>query len=188
VWSGYLEAGAFLLNLLQAANDPRLSQYFALNAEGQYVGADPGETVDPSAISPLSAERLAPDFRQPFVTWAENQLIIAEAAYQTGNAGLALASLEAVRADAGLSPITPAPTGAALLDAILTEKYIRTFQSPEAWNDYRRTCFPLLKPAPGASAIPARILYPLSERNANPNVPPPSGQPLRNWNDPTPCP
>jgi len=36
--------------------------------------------------------------------------------------------------------------------------------------------------------IPGRLLYPLQERQTNPNVPLPSQQPARNWNDPNPCP
>ena len=39
----------------------------------------------------------------------------------------------------------------------MTEKYIRLFQNPEAWSDYRRTCIPALTPASGTSSIPARL-------------------------------
>ena len=68
----------------------------------------------------------------------------------------------------------------------MTEKYIRLFQSPETWSDYRRTCLPALVPAPGSAFIPARFVYPLSERNANTSIP--DAGPLQNWNDPNPCP
>jgi starch-binding outer membrane protein, SusD/RagB family len=183
-WVDYLSAGKALLDLLQSTGDPRLSEYFDPNADGDFVGADPGEDVGVSP-SPLSSTRLDPAFPQPLATWAENQLIIAEAAFQSGDEGTARTSLDAVRADAGLGSVGGV-SGAALLQAIMTEKYIRTFQSPEAWNDYRRTCLPALAPAPGSTFIPGRLTYPLSERNANSSIP--DGGPLRNWNDPNPCP
>jgi starch-binding outer membrane protein, SusD/RagB family len=184
-WRDYLSAGKALLDLLQNTGDTRLAEYFDPNGSGDFVGADPGDDIAVSP-SPLSSIRLDPSFAQPLATWAENQLIIAEAAHQTGDDGTARTSLDAVRADAGLGPIGGGVTGPALLQAIMTEKYIRLFQNPETWSDYRRTCLPALVPAPGSTFIPARFVYPLSERNANTSIP--DGGPLRNWNDPNPCP
>ena len=184
-WQDYLSAGKALLDLLQSTDDPRLSEYFDPNADGDFVGADPGQDIG-VAPSPLSATHLDPSFRQPLATWAENQLIIAEAANQTGADPVARASLNAVLLDAGLAPVGSGVSGAALLQAIMTEKYIRLFQSPESWSDYRRTCLPALVPAPGSTFIPARFVYPLSERNANTSIP--DGGPLQNWNDPNACP
>ena len=183
-WQDYLSAGKALLDLLQSTDDPRLSEYFDPNADGDFVGADPGQDIG-VAPSPLSATHLDPSFRQPLATWAENQLIIAEAANQTGADPVARASLNAVLLDAGLAPVGSGVSGAALLQAIMTEKYIRLFQSPESWSDYRRTCLPALVPAPGSTFIPARFVYPLSERNANTSIP--DGGPLQNWNDPNAC-
>jgi hypothetical protein len=183
-WVDYLSAGKALLDLLQSTLDPRLSEYFDPNADGVFVGADPGQDIGVSP-SPLSVTRLDASFRQPLATWAENQLIIAEAASQAADDVTARASLDAVRAEAGLGPVGGGG-GPALLLAIMAEKYIRLFQSPEAWSDYRRTCIPPLVPAPGSTFIPARVVYPLSERNANTGIP--DGGPLQNWNDPNPCP
>lgn len=185
-WPDYLSAGSALLNLLQSTADPRLSEYFAPNGAGNFVGANPGDISTGGSRSPLSPTRLDAAFPQPLATWAENQLIIAEAANQTGDDGTARTSLDAVRADAGLGPIGGGVSGAALLQAIMTEKYIRLFQNPEVWSDYRRTCLPALTPASGSTSIPARLAYPLSERNANASIP--DGGPLQNWNDPNPCP
>jgi starch-binding outer membrane protein, SusD/RagB family len=184
-WQDYLSAGKVLLDLLQGSGDPRLAEYFDPNPSGTFVGADPGEDIG-IAPSPLSSTRLDPSFAQPLATWAENQLIIAEAANQSADDVTARAALDAVRADAGLGPIGAGVAGPALLQAIMTEKYIRLFQNPETWSDYRRTCLPALVPAPGSTFIPARFVYPLSERNANTNIP--DGGPLQNWNDPSPCP
>lgn len=182
----YMRAGRFMVNLLQQRNDPRLALYFSPNQQGEFVGAAPAEAVQ-SEHSLLSATRAAPGFDQPMVTWAETQLIIAEAAFQTGDAGAARSALNAVRADLGLPAIGGGVTGQPLLEAIMIEKYISLFQNPEAWNDYKRTCLPQLTPAAGRTALPGRLLYGVDERNANPNIPPPSAQPARNANDPNPC-
>ena len=66
----------------------------------------------------------------------------------------------------------------------MLEEYIADFQSIEAWNLYKRTCTPNLKPVVAGRKIPARFPYDISERNTNTNIPPLSGQPVRNANDP----
>lgn len=177
--SGYISAGQFLVDLLRTTNDPRLPLYFSSNG-GAFLGAPPGGGA--GAFSTLSATRLDPSFRQPMVTYAENQLIIAEAALQTGQQSIADAAFNAERASQGV----PGKSGVTLND-IITEKYIALFQQIEPWNDYKRTCLPAITPAQ-ASGVPGRLLYPSSaERNANQNVPPPAEQPARNWNQPNGC-
>jgi starch-binding outer membrane protein, SusD/RagB family len=177
----YMRAGKTLVDTMLARNDPRLPNYFSRNQQGQFVGAAEGE---PQAAkhSTLSVLRLSPSYSQPLVTWAENQLIIAEAAYKTGNTGLATSALNLVRQGVGLGPVSA--SGSALLHAIMIEKWITLFQNIEALNDYRRTCSPNLVPAGGASTIPGRIFYAFSERNTNPNIPAPEAQDERNPLDP----
>jgi hypothetical protein len=182
-WVDYLSAGKFLVDLLQSTSDPRLPDYFDRNSAGNFVGAAPGEDVSVNP-STLSSTRLAGDFSPPYVTYAENQLILAEAQYRLGDETAAFDHLSNALVAAGLTPPGSAPTGTALLEAIMTEKYIALFQNFEVWNDYKRTCLPALTPAPGSPAIPARTTYPLSERNANSNIP---ADPLQNWNDPNGC-
>src|SRR5437588_7967130 len=104
-------------------------------------------------------------FRQPLVTYQENQLILAEAYNQTANDAAALAHLDSARAVPGLSALVGI-TGAALLDSIMTEKYVALFQNIEVWNDYRRTCRPPLTPYNTGSVnpqwrckIPRRLFY-----------------------------
>lgn len=178
----YIRAGKTLVDTMKARNDPRLDDYFAPADGGTISGAVQGATYDPATQSALSASRGAPGFDQPLVTWEENQLILAEAAYHAGTPGQAQTALNAVRQHFGLGSISP--TGGALLHAIMIEKWIALFQNIESYSDYRRTCVPNLAPAGGADAIPARVLYAFTERNTNPNVPPPAEQPLRNDNDP----
>ena len=175
--SGYISAGQFLVNLLMSTNDPRLALYFSSPFAGAPVGGGAG------TFSTLSATRLDPAFRQPMVTYAENELIIAEAALQTGQQSMADAAFNAERAAQGVPP----KSGVTLND-IITEKYIALFQQIEPWNDYKRTCIPAITPAQ-PSGVPGRLLYPSSaERNANKNVPPPDQQPPRNWDQPNACP
>jgi Starch-binding associating with outer membrane len=141
------------------------------------------------------------DFRQPAITYAETQLIGAEAAFQGGGEAAAQPFLDAARANRAygargsttnvFQPLAPVP---ATLQNIMEEKYLAQYLNLEAWNDYKRTCLPSLAPAPpinsnapGSSPIPGRVPYGISEINANPNTP--NAQPTgRNPNDPEPCP
>jgi hypothetical protein len=182
-----LVAGARLVQIMQAQNDPRLPEYFAKNAAGTYGGYDVAtqQTVggDPSTIA--NSGRNVPTFAQPIITYDENQLILAEAAFHAGDIANAAIALNNVRSRYGKS-IIAAPT----LNDIMTEKYIALFQNIEYWNDYKRTCLPTLTPALGRSVVPGRIPYGITEVQTNPNTPPDPGATLitgRNANDPNSC-
>jgi hypothetical protein len=182
----YMRPGKFLVDLMNARNDPRRAEYFQLNASGQYGGAAPGQGLS-GAISNLGLTRLDPDYDQPILTYEETLAIIAEAAYQTGNIALARQALDALIATYGGSAVGGGLSGAALLERILEEKYIALFQSYEVYNDWKRTCYPNLTPATDAAGgnIPARFTYPVAERSSNPdNIPDAGAQPRRNANDP----
>jgi hypothetical protein len=200
--SGYIGAGAFLVDLLAggpapvftAPADPRLAEYYSpLDTviggvhKTYFRGAPPtgGGGNWSSLADARGGGATGEDFRQPIVTYAENQLIIAEAELQGGDNGAAIAAYNAERASQGV----PAWSGGAItLSDIITEKYIADFQEIEVYNDWKRTCLPALQAATN-SGIPGRILYPLSaERNAYGNVPPPDQQPPRNWDQPNACP
>jgi SusD/RagB-like outer membrane lipoprotein len=193
---GDIRAGHVLVQLLKDRNDPRLTAYFAVNAQGnvwglnqnnQLVGAPTGQNASEINI----AVRRAPDFRQPIVTWAENQLIMAEAKVRLGDP-TALTHVNNVRTAVGMTALV----GPATLTDVMLEKYVALFQNIEVWNDYKRTCIPTLARYQTATEIPGRLPYGSVERTANPNIPLPSAYPagttgvsaLRNWNDPTQCP
>jgi len=203
-------AGKRLADIMNARSDPRLPQYFAKNALGTYGGDDPnvaqpGNTVSPlNGLSPNVSGRMCPTastcgaFRQPLVTYQENELILAEAYNQTGNDVAALTHLNNARAVPGLSAVVGI-TGPALLDSIMTEKYVALFQNIEVWNDYRRTCRPALTPYNTGSVnpqwrgkIPGRLFYSGTEMNVNSHIPDPGTQiatnGFRNPNDPADCP
>jgi hypothetical protein len=179
----YMRAGRNFVQLLQERNDPRLAQYFS-PVGNQFAGSRPATGADFATSSTISATRGAANFNQPLITYAETQLIMAEAAFRTAQPGVALTHLNNVRSAAGLGAI--AATGDALLREILTEKHIAVFQTVEVWNDYKRTCFPNITPPQGRK-VPGRLYYGSAERNVNPNIPRPAEQQQRNANDPGLC-
>jgi hypothetical protein len=166
---GDLAIGTTLDTILVRRNDPREAEYFAPSGNPRW----------------LSDERGADDFQQPYVTYDENTLIWAEAAYRTGDQVTALGKLNEERANHGLAPEVVA--GQALLNEILIEKYIVNFQlGEEAWNDYKRTCTPNLVPTAAGLPIPGRLYYDATEANTDTNIPDPGVgvNGLRNKNDP----
>ena len=190
-----LVAGKRLVDIMKARNDPRLPQYFGRNAGNGFGGDDVNAAQSADSVSAVDGARNSPTFQQPFVTYAENELILAEAYNRTANDALALTHLNNERAAAGLA--ATAGAGAALLDSIMTEKYVAMFQNIEVWSDYRRTCRPVITPYANASPVyggkvPGRFYYGQNERNTNSNIPAPSAQlatnGFRNRNDPTACP
>ncbi len=185
----YIRAGKYLIDLLTAINDPRLDIYFATDNNGNFTGADPGEAnTDASNLSDFWLEKDRPT---DILTFTETSLIWAECSYKTGDEASALAELNIARraqeqkyglAENSLG-IAAGLNGQALIEAIMTEKYISGFMNPESYNDWKRTNLPAIIPFNGKS-VPRRLYYSDNERNANPNIPPPSQQPLRNENDP----
>src|SRR5689334_9987283 len=144
-----------------------------------YVGDD-FNTPPPPPVSEFNClpPRFHADARIPYVSYVENELILAEAYNQTGNDALALTHLNNARAAVPLSPLAGL-TGATLLDSIMIEKYAAMFQNIESINDYRRTCIPALVHSANSEGflnVPGRLLYSQIERNVNPNVPLPSVQ------------
>jgi hypothetical protein len=113
----------------------------------------------------------------PFVTYQENELILAEAYDKTGNAALAQTHLgNAYAAVPGLASRATGVVDPALLDSIMREKWVTMFQNVEALMDYERTCLPAsVKVASGnflnIGYIPGRLFYPNAERNLQPHIP-----------------
>ena len=195
-----LVAGKALVDIMNGRADPRLPSYFGKNALGGYGGEDVNVAQPGNTVSPLSGSKRMTDgsFRQPLVTYQENELILAEAYNQTGSDPLALTHLNNARAVVPL-PALVGITGAALTDSIMIEKYVTLFQNIEAWNDYRRMCIPALvaDTLPSVNPqfrhkIPGRLFYSGSEGNVNPHIPDPSTQistnGFRNPNDTADCP
>jgi hypothetical protein len=189
IWSLFNEArtdlagNERLIAVMRTRNDPRLAAYFAVADDGQYRGANQfGLGAGPwSGLNRVT--RVPRTFRQPFISWAENQFIIAEAQFGLSNPGAALTAVNAVRSAIGMAPLT----GTITLEQIMVEKWIAQFQNIDAYSDWRRTCFPRLgpggpNPAAPVAAVPSRFPYGNTERLQNPNIPLPSAAPAKNWN------
>jgi hypothetical protein len=142
------------------------------------VAGDQGDSIATFSVATHS------DAEWGFITFAENQMLRAEAQYRQGSGGPALTTLNNYRAtlDHGNLPSVGALVGVPLLTAILREKFIHQFFNPEIWNDYLRTCYPNI-PLPLAynasiPYVPARLPVGYTEQSTNPNVPAqPDGNP-----------
>ncbi len=195
IWAEFLStrqdivAGNTLIQILKARNDPRLAAYFDANAKGQFIGSDQNNVAVPKDSAPSvinTGVRRQFAFRQPIVTWAENQLILAEAKYMTGDSAGAVVNVDAVRTAVGM----PALGNVSFTD-VMTEKYIAMYQNIDVWSDYKRTCIPALTPFGTATEVLGRLPYGSAERTSNPHIPLPSAypagttgsSPVRNWND-----
>ncbi|HKP76957.1 MAG TPA: SusD/RagB family nutrient-binding outer membrane lipoprotein, partial [Longimicrobiaceae bacterium] len=196
--SGYVAAGALMVDSLTARADPRLAIYFT---GPPYVGSKPGQ--DNGSASPLnigSGGIAEASNGLPLISCAETQFIIAEAQYRLGATAAANTALQngitCQESHFGVNiPNPPALTGTALFHEIMMQKYFALFLNMEAWNDYKRTCEPNV--AAGVKAggslaskpIPARVFYGESERQSNDNLSAPGtgNNGLRNRNDPVSC-
>lgn len=179
--AGYLQMGAALVNLMNSTNDPRRSFYMTLDAAGAYSGTVAGtDDVSTSKIGTYFASAGAPS---PMVTYVEAKFIEAEAAFRSGNTNTAADAFnEAVKAHITLVTGASDPTFEAAqasetsstitLEKIMTQKYVAMFTQIEVWADWRRTNIPALTPCSNGviSAIPRRLVTPISERNYNTNA------------------
>jgi len=187
--AGDVEPAATHINLVKAAGESSmLPTYYipGVGAGGSYFGAAAGSNVDPYDLI-LNQDSIAtfevtndPSAEWPFVSYAENQMLRAEAQYRTGATAAAITTLNAYRATVGASAL--APTTWHILEDILREKFIHEFYNMEPWNDYVRTCYPNIPQPigvnPTANYVPARLPVADDEQQSNPNVPAqPAGNP-----------
>ncbi|MFN5217274.1 MAG: SusD/RagB family nutrient-binding outer membrane lipoprotein [Sphingomonadales bacterium] len=124
----------------------------------------------------------------PIVSHIENELILAECTYRSGDAATALDHLNNVRAEnaatiggqydaydaADFGPgkmVTGVTQRKALLKEILTEKYVSLYGQIEPWCDLRRTQNEIGVVPYKGTQIPQRFLVPQDEINANKNAP-----------------
>ncbi|MBN8826726.1 MULTISPECIES: SusD/RagB family nutrient-binding outer membrane lipoprotein [unclassified Spirosoma] len=199
------------LNLLNSLNDPRLPIFFT-KPSTNYVTIDNGfRGTLPTPVANWSRYnkyvtgnsgegpvRLVTNFQRAF--------ILAEAALRLGTPGdpqalytegiKASMTLAGLTADQITAYLTANPTVATLsgtneekIAQIITQKYIAwTGNGLEAWNDYRRTGYPVLQQSQNAAGIdgtrPVRAVYINNELQQNPNFPNPAPQSnVRVWWD-----
>lgn len=191
--AGGVVLAKYFVDLLVANNDPRLQILAAPGLEGDYVGRQSGTSpaTDPTiyaAVSPnvggfIEADdetgKSAPVY---LATYSEALFIKAEATLIKSGPVAAQPVLKmAIEANMDLLKVDPADKNVytaihSVLDPVtplktlITEKYVSSFLSLEAYNDWRRTGFPVLNVVPNAFRpyIPQRFPYPSQEITSNP--------------------
>ena len=190
-----------LLNLMRGLNDTvRLSKLFT-KPNGVFTGFDNGATVTAPAVATRSqygAYFVGATGNAPLhvLTYAQVQFILAESALVLGTSGDANTYYQnaikahmqkiGMTADEITNYFTTNPTVVTLAGTtedmrkqVITQKYISNIGNGiEAWNDYRRTGYPVLALPnnPGGddpTVIPARLPYANAELSNNPNAPSP---------------
>ncbi|MCF7826783.1 MAG: SusD/RagB family nutrient-binding outer membrane lipoprotein [Candidatus Marinimicrobia bacterium] len=181
-------AGTLLADLLKQDNDGRLTIYFDPQSafNDTIVGLAPGNPPPPYA-SQLNKNTVGSEtWGVPWVSWHENQFIIAECQYQLGQEPDALITLNHILEilEARWQEYDPqcqlpryqSLSGANLLEAIMNEKYKALFLNMQTLSDWRRTGYPHFVDLQGNSTecdngIPRRFPYPELEKKTNSHVP-----------------
>ncbi len=197
---GYMTADAsYLYGLLKEGNVDyrgnsktdeagRLAWFF--DDTGACAGYIYGEIVDPNWCDGAFSF----DASFPLFTYAENQLILAEAKTRGNQDADALTHLNNVRAyndatygasagayasydmadfEVGGMMHNGTSANSSLLEEVLEEKYVSMCGQIEGFTDLRRTDNLIGVPPTKGTTIPERFLYPQSEINSNPSTPSP---------------
>lgn len=176
-----IRMAAPFVEMLKEMNDPRLPYYVAEDGNGEFTGTVIGSQNE-TASYPGSyiADATASSV---MMSYAELKFIEAEAHFQLGHSTEANAAFEA-----GVKASVERVTGSwdqewfdaelgdqnLTLELIMTQKYIATFGSNQAYADYRRTGLPAIQPHPDGylPALPRRYPYAQNEIDYNgANVP-----------------
>jgi len=195
MWSQFFEenlyvmgAGKLLVDLLKKDNDDRLNIYFdSLSAfNDTVVGVSPSSIVPPYGsqlnINSVGSENWGVEW----VSWHENQFIIAESQYGLGQQteslntlNIALSQIEGRLRQIDSTCVIPRYSnivGEDLLAAIINEKYKALFLNMQVLSDWRRTGYPIFVDLGGGSTkceggVPRRLPYPELEKKTNKNTP-----------------
>ncbi|MFM9944890.1 MAG: SusD/RagB family nutrient-binding outer membrane lipoprotein [Bacteroidia bacterium] len=182
---GYIRMGAKLVNMMNSMSDPRLPFYCNLEDTTLYIGGPAGEAETityGNYVSTIGKYYASSDSKLPIITFVEAKFMEAESKINSDKAGAALAYNEAIIAHitkvTGAAPssayVLANATETALsitLEKIMNQKYIALFTQLEVYSDWRRTGFPMLTKATGATReIPRRMVNVLEERQYNGNA------------------
>ncbi len=192
VWEALVQSGrkdfvaaSTIVDLMESLNDPRIDNYFTVDAAGGYSGGSPGRFSNYSTFSKPATAITAPDFPGLLLDYSEVEFLLAEAIERGFNvAGTAsthydnaiTASIlywEGTAADAATYLAQPsinyvtAPGN--YKQNIGIQKWIALYnRGLDAWIEWRRLDYPQLQAAYLAvSDIPVRFTYPVNEQNYN---------------------
>lgn len=174
-----IRMGATMVDLMKLNDDPRIPFFCELAADDVYRGSIIG-SLDESA-SYLGSYIAGKSASSVIMSYAELKFIEAEALFMTGGDAQAAyeaavaASVLRVTGDANADWLDANINGVTItLELIMTQKYIATFGTNQAYSDYRRVGLPVITPHPYGvlPALPTRFPYAQSEINYNTaNVP-----------------
>ncbi|BDC99457.1 SusD/RagB family nutrient-binding outer membrane lipoprotein [Persicobacter psychrovividus] len=183
---GDIRMGKFFVDLMKSINDPRLPFFaaqFDTLADGSpnYVGVAAGDDNESASLTgPYYNSR---DAVVNIISYAETKFIEAEIIQRQGGdptdalkEAITASVMQVTGAAADAAFVDAQVAGITDLESLITQKYIALFYQLESFNDLRRTGFPALQPAQGASVeqsegkIPERWPYPINERLFNEDV------------------
>lgn len=161
---------SFVDSLKSEPGDKRLAEYLAPNKNGNTVGFAAhdeanatAEELDPNLVSSMiKYSNFADDF--PMITYEETVLIVAECEARVGTLQSGIDAVNIIRKAAGLPDYSSTDKDATIAQ-VLKQKYLQLFLEGQAYTDERRTN------TKRESNVPARWIYPSSEKNANQNTP-----------------
>jgi len=188
-----LTPGNYLIDMMNAFNDPRREIMFTEAEVGGYEGLQAGAVVQPGQKpSHYRFTYLSMSYPDHIMTYAETRFLQAEAHALKGEWALAEAAMKAgARADMEYIGVDPAAIDAYLAQAALTlpaneegaqelimeQKYLsNVFRTNETYFDFIRTGYPtfdfgyMIINVHNTVTFPRRFPYPLNELERNPNV------------------
>ena len=187
----YMGAGKLLVDMLERDNDSRSSIYFLNSSSDGIVGVSPGDSVQNASMLNITGH-FGMNWSPEFLSWYENNFILAECHFNLGNQDQALTILNETLngieqrwrslgyANATI-PRYDDISNNDLLEAIMNEKYKALFLNIQTWSDWRRTGYPKFTDSRDNSTecgstsngvgVPRRLLYPEKEKSSNPNCP-----------------
>jgi hypothetical protein len=176
-----VQMSAHYIKLLKSLNDPRLpiqANVAVKHKPGQkYIGNRNGASgVSVDSISDIGSAYTAPNAPGRLLTYSDAKFLEAQAKLITsGPAAADTPYREAIRAnmkalgvsssdiDKYINKREKLAASSNSLKDILIQKYIANFLNPQAWNDWRKTGYPILSPSyhskkikPNFDAIPRR--------------------------------
>jgi hypothetical protein len=183
---GEYKMSKVLVDKLIELDDPRLPVYAQPIGNGSYVGNIPGtRPASAAAFSSIGTFILSPTFPGVIMSYAQQQLLLAEAAnedYITGGTDVAKVYYNEGIAASAIQFGTAMPTSyftqgtvdfltqTEARQKIAEQEWIALYgQGLEAWTEWRRNKFPVLTPVVEAVVpyIPSRLLYNSLEATLN---------------------
>lgn len=175
-------AGKTLVDYMIAGNDGRISKFYQLNDDGEYVGQTIGAPGEIGEFSPIGNFAYTSTTPGNILTYTEVAFYLAEAAARWGIGGApatlyanaVTASFNEWGASGAATYLAAHPYNAANWKKSIGEQaWVAMFnQGLQAWNFYRRLDYPILA-APATAIqnadnkVPVRLQYPALEATTN---------------------